>query len=195
MACRHLSSQLLSSRYFTPHLGHQKVLPFLRYRYLKISPWKSMVKAMHVIKGQRSHCWLSNLSIYFLFISHQSTLPFLRYTIQNLPLKIQGQSHGKGQTCWSHLKPRVQLLCLLSISRQLDHFWLRYVKFHLSPWNFKVMVMVIVKPLGQIWGLDFHQYVSFLFCGKRTSFGWDIANSIFDLEYSRSRSQLKLTKI
>ena len=28
----------------------------------------------------RSYCWLSNRSIYFLFVSHQSTLPFLRYS-------------------------------------------------------------------------------------------------------------------
>ena len=30
--------------------------------------------------------------------------------------------------------------------------------------------------------------VCFLFCGNRTIFGWDIANSIFDLENSKSRS-------
>ena len=31
------------------------------------------------------------------------------------------------------------------------------------------------------------QYVCFLFCGNRTIFGQDIADSIFDLENSRSR--------
>ena len=47
---------------------------------------------------------------------------------------------------------------------------------------------VKVKPMGHIWGQEFNQYVCFSFRGNRTIFGWDIANSIFDLENSRSRS-------
>ena len=54
--------------------------------------------------------------------------------------------------------------------------------------NSKVKVMVKVKSIGHIWGLEFNRYVCFLFRGNRTIFGWDIANSIFDLEKSRSRS-------
>ena len=48
--------------------------------------------------------------------------------------------------------------------------------------------MAKVKPIGHIWGLELNRYVCFLFYGNRTTFGWDIANSIFDLENSRSRS-------
>ena len=48
--------------------------------------------------------------------------------------------------------------------------------------------MAKVKPIGHIWGLEFNRYVCFSFSGNRTTFGWDIANSIFDLENSRSRS-------
>ena len=48
--------------------------------------------------------------------------------------------------------------------------------------NSKVKVMVTVKPIGHIWGLEFNQYVCFLFRGNRTIFGWDKANSILDLE-------------
>ena len=54
--------------------------------------------------------------------------------------------------------------------------------------NSKVKVMVKVKPISHIWGLEFNRYVCFSFRGNRTIFGWDIANSIFDLENSRSRS-------
>ena len=54
--------------------------------------------------------------------------------------------------------------------------------------NSKVTVMVKFKPIGHIWGLEFNRYVCFSFRGNRTIFGWDIANSIFDLENSRSRS-------
>ena len=83
--------------------------PILRYSYIKIWPWKSMVKVMCVVKGQ-GHVW---------------------------PSKFKGQSYGKGQTHW---------------------------------------------------GLQFSRYICFSFRGNRTTFGWDIGNSIFDLENSRSRS-------
>ena len=41
---------------------------------------------------------------------------------------------------------------------------------------------------GHIWGLEFNRYVCFSFRGNQTIFSWDIANSIFHLENSRSRS-------
>ena len=54
--------------------------------------------------------------------------------------------------------------------------------------NSKIKVIVKFKPIGHIWGLEFNRYVCFSFCGIRTTLGWDITNSIFDLENSRSRS-------
>ena len=79
------------------------------------------------------------------------------------PTKFKGQGYGQGQIHWSHLRPGVQSICLAK-------------------------VMAKVKPDGHIWALEFNHYVCFLFGGNRTIFGWDIANSIFDLEYLRSRS-------
>ena len=55
--------------------------------------------------------------------------------------------------------------------------------------------MAKVKPDGHIWALEFNRYVCFSFRGNRTILGSDIANSIFDLEKSRSRSWRKSTKI
>ena len=55
--------------------------------------------------------------------------------------------------------------------------------------------MAKVKPDGHIWALVFNRYVCFSFRGNRTIFVWDIANSIFDLEKSRSRSRRKSTRI
>ena len=43
----------------------------------------------------------------------------------------------------------------------------------------KVKVMVKFKPIGHIWGLEFSWYVCFSNRGNRTTFGWDIGNSIF----------------
>ena len=134
--------------------------PILRYSYFKIWPWKSMVKVMCVVKGE-GHVW---------------------------PSKFKGQGYGQGQTRWSHLRPGVQSICLLFVSWQSDQFWLKYRKFHIWPWKFKVKVMAKVKPDGHIWDLEFNRYVCFSLRGNRTIFGWDIANSIFDLENSRSRS-------
>ena len=79
--------------------------------------------------------------------------------------------------------------CLLFVSWQSDHFWLRYSKFHIWPWKFKVKVTAKVKPDGHIWALEFNRYVCLSFRGNRTIFGWDTANTIFDLEKSRSRSR------
>ena len=118
------------------------------------------VKAMCVVKGQ-GHIW---------------------------SWKFKGQGHGQGQTHWSHLRPGVQSIYLLFVSWQSDHFCLGYSKFQIWPWKFKVKVMAKVKADGHIWGLEFNQYVCFLFRGNRTIFGWDIVNSIFNLENARSMS-------
>ena len=134
--------------------------PILRYSYFKIWLRRSMVKVICVVKGQ-GHVW---------------------------PTKFKGQGYGQGQTHWSHLRPGVQLICLLFVSRQSDHFWLRYSKFHIWPWKLKVKVMAKVKPDGHIRTLEFNPFVCFPFRGNRTIFYLDIANSIFDLENSRSRS-------
>ena len=101
--------------------------------------------------------------------------------IPHLTVNIQGQGHGQGQTRWSHLRPSFQSICLLFVSWQSNNFWLRYSKFHIWPWKFKVKVMAKVKPDGPIWGLAFNCYVCILFRGNRTIFGWDIGNSRFDL--------------
>ena len=142
------------------------------------------------------------------FCSMSISLPIVRYSFfQNLTMKILGQGHACGQRSRSHLtfeiqrsrswpmpnplvtlRPGVQSICLFFVSWQSGHFWLRYSKFHIGPWKFKVNVIAKVKPNGHIWGLKFNRYVWFSFRGNRAIFGWDIANSIFDLENSRSRS-------
>ena len=106
--------------------------PILRYSYFKIWPWKSMVKVMCVVKGQ-GHIWPSN---------------------------FKGQDYGQGQTHWSHLRPGVQSICLLFVSWQSDHFWLRYWKFHIWPWKSKVKVMAKVKPDGHS-ALEFNDMFAF----------------------------------
>ena len=134
--------------------------PILRYSYFIIWPWKSRVKVMCVVKGQ----------------GHVS------------PSNFKGQGYGQGQTHWSYLRPGVQSICLLFVSWQSDYFWLRYSKFYIWHWTFKVRVMAKVTPDDHIWAQEFNRYVCYSFRGNETIFCWDIANSIFDLENARSRS-------
>ena len=136
------------------------------------------------------------------FVQCQSSLPFWdtaisKFDHENLRSRsswVCGQRSrlhltfkGQGQTHWSHLRPGVQSICLLFVSWKSDHFWLRYSKFYVWPRKF------MVKPNGHIWALEFNWYVCFSFRGNRTIFGWDIANSIFDLENSRPRSNPMVT--
>ena len=104
------------------------------------------------------------------------------------PWKFKYQGHGQGQTHYKIWGLEFKSICLLFVSWQSDHFWLRYSKFYIWPWKFKVNVKAKVKSDGHIWGLEFNQCVSFSFRGNRTILGRDIANYIFDLENSRSRS-------
>ena len=118
--------------------------PILRYSYFKIWPWKSMVKVMCVVKGQ-GHVW---------------------------PSKFKGQFYGQGQTHWSHLRPGVQSIYLLFVSWQSDHFLLRYGKFYIWHWKFKVKVMAKVKPDGHIWALEFNRSICLLFVSWQSDHFW-----------------------
>ena len=122
--------------------------PILRYSYIKIWPWKSMVEVMCVVKSQghvwpskfkgqgyglgQTHWWIDMFAFRFMAIG-----PLLAeiWEISYLTFKNLGQGHGQGQTRWSHLSPRVQSICLLLVSWQSDHFWLRYSKFYIWPWK------------------------------------------------------------
>ena len=87
------------------------------------------------------------------------------------PSKFKGQGYGQGQTHWSYLRPGVQSICLLFVSWQSDHLWLRYRKFHIWPWKFKVKVMAKVKPHGNIWGLGV-QSICLLFVSWQSDHFW-----------------------
>ena len=108
------------------------------------------------------------------------------------PWSPNGHGHGHD---WPTATPFVQcqstLLFWDTATSKFDHeipwsrsyVWSKVkVMFHLQNSKFKV------KPIGHIWGQEFNWYVCFSFRGNRTTFRWDIGNSIFDLENSRSRS-------
>ena len=105
------------------------------YSKFYIWPWKFKVKVMaKVILDDQ--IWAIEFNRYVCF-SFRGNRTIFGWDIGKLylTLKIQGQGHGQGQTQWSQLSPRVQSVCLLFVSRQSDHFWLRYSKFHIWPWK------------------------------------------------------------
>ena len=160
--------------------------------------WPSNFKGQDYGQGQTywSHLGPGVQSICLLFVSWQSNHFWLRYRkFHNWPWKSKVTVMAKvnpDRRIWGLW---VQSICLLFVPWQSDRFWLRYSKFHIWPWKFKANVMAKVKPDGHIPALKFNRYVCNSFCGNRTIFGWDIANSIFALEKSRSRSRRKSTKI
>ena len=111
-----------------------------------------------------------------------------------------GPGHGQGINQWLPLMPRFQLICFLLVSRKLDDFWLIYSIFELqgqsprSKSRRKFHVMAKVNSIDRVYEQAIIQYTCFSFRGYRGIFGWDIANSIFDLENSRSRSRRKPTE-
>ena len=71
-----------------PFVQYQSALPFLRYSNFKIWPWKSMVKAMHVVKGQ-SHIAgsatnrFTHFSFHINWPSHSSGTAFSKLYLEN----------------------------------------------------------------------------------------------------------------
>ena len=74
---------------------------------------------------------------------------------------------------WSRSNPLVtfEAICLLFVLWQSDHFWLRYRKFHIWPWKFKVKIMAKVKPDGHIWDLGV-QSICLLFVSWQSDHFW-----------------------
>ena len=102
--------------------------PILRYSYFKIWQWKSLVNTMHMVKGL-GHIW---------------------------PWKLKDQGQCQCQTWWSHLRRKVQSICLLFVWWQSGHFGLRNSKFHIWPWKSRSRswprsnLMVTFAALGSI---------------------------------------------
>ena len=54
----------------------------------------------------------------------------------------RSKSCPRSNSMVSHLQPGEQSICLRFVSWQSNHFWLRYIKFHTWPWEFKVKIML-----------------------------------------------------
>ena len=156
----------------------------------------SKVKVMFDRQNSKVKVMVKLKPIGHIWVSWQSDHFWLRYSKFHIwPWKLKVKVMAKVKSDGHIWGLGVQSIFLLFVLWQSHHFWLTYSKFYIWPWKFKVKVMVKVKPDGHIWVLEFNRYVCFSFRDNRTNIGWDKANSIFDLEKSRSRSQRNSTKI
>ena len=102
------------------------------------------------------------------FVQCQSAFPFWdtaisKFDHENSMVKVMCVTmkiHGQGHVCGQRWRSR------LTFKIQRSRLWSR----------------------SNIRAIEFNRYVCFSFRGNWTIFGWDIANSIIDLENSRSRS-------
>ena len=107
---------------------------------------------------------------------------------QNISLGISRNYIMLHKTRWVDGTPTSkspQSLSGRSLHLDLGH---QMVKITYDLENSNIKVMAKVKSDGRIWGLEFNRCVCFSFCGNQAILGRDIANSILDLENSRSRS-------
>ena len=156
----HNRYNILSTR--IPFVLCRSLLPFLRYSYFKVWPWKSNILSTHIP-----------------LIPCQSPITFLRYDFQNLTLKIQGQGHGWGE-CWkSQSGCNILSIRILFVPCQSSPPFLRYSIFKIWPWKSKVKVMGEVDIKSHSRGPTFYRLTTLLFQANRPSHFWNMTFKIW----------------
>ena len=133
----HGNHKCMAIHYIIPnavHFTEDKLDELTARRHLK-SPWSLSGRSLHfILVTKRSPSLVMNEPLLF-------NVNWFSYSwdmaVSNLNLEIQGQGHGQGQTAYSMFAFRFVAI---------DHFWLRYSKFHIWPWKFKVKVMARSIP-------------------------------------------------
>ena len=143
---------------------------FLRHICFKKSALKFREQGYVCGQRSRSHCWLRNQLVYFLFrfTSIGSGIPVIQL-FQNFTVEIQGQGHDQAQNWWQHLRPSVQSI------RPFFKFLLIYNKFHIWFKKIKVKVMAKMKLDGHIGASNSIQIFALSF----------VAIKLFLLRYSK----------
>ena len=105
-----------------------------RYSEFHIRPWKFKVKVMAKVKSY-GHIWGLEFNRYVCFLFHGNQTIFGRDIVNSIfDLENSRSRSWPNQILWSYLRwLRVQLICLLFVSWQSDHFWPRYSEFHIWP--------------------------------------------------------------
>ena len=132
---------------YIPFIPCQSAIPFLRYDFFKIWPWKSKVKVMEEEHWKSQH-WSNILSTQIPLIPCQSAIPFLRYDFfKTWPwkskVKVMGEvdikTHSMGPTFY-------RFTSLLFHVNRPSHSWdITFSKFDLEKPRLRSWVRGMLK--------------------------------------------------
>ena len=165
----------------------QSVIPFLRYNFFKIWPWKSKVKVMVRSKFEVT-MWvtfyrLTSFSFHVNRSSHSWETSFSKFDLENPRSRSWVRGKLKSQYGSNILSTHIPFIpCQSAIP------FLRYDFFKIWPWKSKVKVRVEVKVGSHKVGITSYWLTSFSFHVNQPFHSWDTAFPKFDLENPRSRS-------
>ena len=91
----------------------------IQYQAESLGSWFDQSRVVHGIRSDKE---IASWRYVCFSFRGNPTMCGWDIEIPNFTLKIQDQGHGQCQTRWSHLRPRIQSICLLFISSQLDRF-------------------------------------------------------------------------
>ena len=179
-------SNILSTH--TSLIPCQSAIPFLRYDFFKIWPWKSKVKVMgdgnvesHKV-GVTSYRFTS-LSFHVNRPFHSWDTLFSKFDLEN----PRSRSWVRGKlkvTTWVQYSINSHLFNSMSIGHPIPEIWL----FKIWPWKSKVKVMGEGNVESHKVGVTSYRFTSLSFHVNRPFHSWDTLFSKFDLEIPRSRS-------
>ena len=166
----------------------QLAIPFLRYDFFKIWPWKSKVKVMVEVKveshkvGVTSYR-LTSLSFHVNRPTHSSDTAFSKFDPENPRSRSWVRWKLKVTTLVQHSIDSHPFNSI-SIGHPIPEIWL----FQNWPWKSNVKVMGEGNIENYKVGVTSYQLISLSFHVNRPFHSWDTAFSKFDLENPRSMS-------
>ena len=171
-----------------PFVPCQSALPFLRYIFFKIWPWKSKGKVMGEVdieshKKGVTFYWLTSLSFHVNRPSHSWNTTFSKFDLENLRSRSWVRWTWK-VTTWVQYSIDSHPFNSMSIGHPIPEMGF----FKIWPWKSKVKVMGEGNVESYKVGVTSYQFTSFSFHVNQPIHSWDTAFSKFDLENPSSRS-------
>ena len=159
---------------------HQATSQYLKQCWLKIHDaiwWLDESTARRQLKSPQS---LSGRSLHLALVT--------KWSRSHMTLKIQISRSWPRSNPLSNLRPRVQIDMFAFSLVAIGPLLVEIQQISYLTLKIQGQGQAKVKSDSYIWALEFNRCVHFSFRGNQTIFGRDIANAIFDLENSRSRS-------
>ena len=171
-----------------PFIPCQSAIPFLRYDFFKIWPWKSKIKVMVEVKVENNDVGvasyrLTSLSFHVNQPSHSWYKAFSKFNLEN-PRSRSWVRWTLKVTTWVQHSIDSHPFHSMSIHHPIPEIWL----FQNLTWKTKVKVMGEGKIESHKVGVTSYRLTSLLFHVNWPFHSWVTAFSKFDLDNPRSRS-------